>query len=186
MCKLLLLLNNTFIGTFTAGTFLAFLSFHLYKKQKRVDNANLDFLKVKSLASELFTEIDIASKKYNAQLNIYDESFKHYNLVGLIKQRLDQLAPNNFQEQSSKDFSRLVSSIDTKLEELSAFLKLRQESYSDSISYLNEKVPAITFMLNATNVLSYNNQEDLKVLREMFNEYISDINASLEKIIKNN
>jgi len=76
-------LNNTFFGTLLAGMILVFFALFQYKKQKTIDNKNADFLKIREVSSDLYSQIVSNSKLL---LNILeDENVKKIYSIATSK-----------------------------------------------------------------------------------------------------
>src|SRR3989344_1977023 len=67
------ILNNTFIGTLSAGLILTFLGFRLYERQKQIDIEFEDLRKLRDTSAALFAGINLATGKIGGLFNMYDK-----------------------------------------------------------------------------------------------------------------
>jgi len=125
---LLELLNNTFFGTLLAGSLLAWLGLILYRRQKAIDIKYEDLRKIRELAALLFAEIEIASRKYEGQLNIYNG--KNSQLSKIYEVFNDKFE-DRFKKDFDNEFNIMCSKISVATDNLIARLKIDGKYESD-------------------------------------------------------
>lgn len=181
MICILSILNNTFIGTLFAGVILALFGLFLYRHQKQIDIKCENLKIIRESASLLFANIEIASKNYEGQLNIYDGKNPQ---IKLISDALNKKYENHFQNEFDKQFNVFSTKITALSDDLIAKLKIHSPEYDSEIKGITEKIPAIILYLSGWMVLKKSTNEEVADFRKGFTEASGGIKETLQKLIK--
>lgn len=180
MICIIKILNNTFLGTLLAGTILALFGFYLYRKQKKTDIEYEDLRKTREQASLLLANIEIAFKKYEEQLGIYNG--KNVQL-SVISKLLNNKFNNQFHNKFVEEFNNLVFKIGEMNENLIAQLKIEGNHDAD-IKILTEKISIFNLFLQSVSVLHISKPEDIEQYHNGISETLALIRVTLQKLIK--
>ena len=176
---ILKILDNTFFGTLVAGLIIARFGLYLYQKQKTTDIKYEDYRKIRELASLLFANIEIASKNYEGQLNIYDG--KNPDLKSLLQALITD--KDEIRKKFSEEFNEIWKKINNATDNLVAQLKI-DGNYGEEIKIITEKVSKISFLLLSVNVFYLSKPEDIEEYRKEFNKDLQPVKDTLQNIIK--
>ena len=174
------ILDNTFIGTLSAGLILAGVGLFLYRWQKKIDADYEDKKKIKEVSSLLFINIETAIKYYEGHLNAWNDPKNQWlkNTFNALNQQLG----NAVQDKFDRDYLLLSEKISSLSEDLIIRLKIFDEKkYKECINALTEKIPVLNIHLSA----------GIAVLEKLTEQNINEIKKAsrgikdaLEKIIK--
>ncbi len=179
MCNLLQILNNTFLGTLFAGILLALFGFYLYRKQKETDLEFDDLRKRKDAASVLFYKVQVAIKKYEAQLNIHNGK---YPPIKNLYEKANDKFNNYFKDETDKDLNALVTAINVALDNLISLLKIDNE-FTEEVEKISLNTPNLNLMLLGVSVMYLSQPKDVEELDKLFHQTAGSITAALQKII---
>jgi len=181
MSFLFLILNNTFIGTLLAGFFLALFGLFLYRRQKQVDIKYEDLKIIRESASLLFANIEIASKNYEGQLNIYDGKNPQIKLISDV---INKKFEDHFQSEFDKQFNAFSSKITALSDDLIAKLKIHSPGYESEIKTITKQIPAVILYLSGWTVLKKSTPNEVAEFRKGFAEASSVMKKVLQELIK--
>lgn len=178
-CELLKILNNTFVGTFFAGTLLALLGFFLYGRQKRIDLVYEEIRKDRQIAASLYASIETASKKMEGLFNIYDGKNPH-----LVKplQKLGLEFENLLVNKMSDELSVSNKEIATISENLITNMKIRNLQ-NLNLKTITDNVSIINFYLFNPSTLQKLTKEEVEEWRNGLGKATSSIESELKKIL---
>lgn len=177
---ILKLLDNTFIGTLSAGLLLALFRFYLYKEQKKTDLEFEDVKRRRELASLLFAKIQIAAKNYEAQVNIHNG--KH-DVVQKLYSILNSSTNDHFKREFSEDFENYTKELTRAADELVAMLKMNEE-FKKEMETISEKVPFLNFMLLGVSVMHMSDKAHLDSLAALLEETVGQLNSALSRVLE--
>ena len=180
MC-ILEILNNTFIGTFFAGLLLALLGIFLYRKQKAIDIKYSDHNKIRELVALLYTHIEIASKNFQSQLNIYDGSYPQFKIISdALNQKFENRLSNDIENESHS----LALKINSMANDLMARLKLMTQDYSNEIEIIASKIPMLGIYLSGSFILKTLNATEILSFKNGFDETVGAIKKVLQNLLE--
>jgi len=181
MTCILTILNNTFIGTLLAGVVLALFGLFLYRRQKQIDIKYEDLKIIRESASLLFANIEIASKNYEGQLNIYDGKNPQ---IKLLSDAINKKFENHFQNEYDKQLNTLSTKITSLSDDLVAKLKIHSPEYDSEIKIITDKILTIIIFLAGSMVLRKSTNDEVAEFRIGFTETSGAIKEVLQKLIK--
>ena len=179
-CELIQLLDNTFIGTFSAGILLGLFGLVLYRFQKKADLEFDTLQKTRTLASNLYAKTDLAAKRYEAQIKLYDGTVPTLAKLSVI---LNERTNNHFKKEFDKDFNLLTEEITEAADDLVSDLKINKK-FPQEIELIGKNVPLLNFFLLGVSVAHMSSPEDLKILKNSFDDAVKPLISSLQRIIE--
>ncbi len=173
------ILNNTFVGTFLAGLFIAFFGLYLYRRQKQTDIEFEDLRRIREIASVLFSRVQIAIKNYEAQLNLHSGKNKLVsNLYNLSNQKFD----NYFKKDFDRSFNTQINDITEATDNLLAILKI-DNKFNAEIEKISNNIPTFNFLLLGVSVMHLSKPSEIEDLDRQFHITAEVIATTLQEII---
>lgn len=169
--------NNTFIGTLSAGVIITFLGLRLYRSQKELDEAFLKKHKIRELSVRLLTDVNVAVKDYMGQISLYDGS---NGPAKLIYDKMESIQPGFWSKGTSIRFQKYVGDISKSFDELSTPLALNSLN-EEKVKSLADAIPQLTFILNTTSTLSSFGLSDLSSFRKTVSDNADKIRSLLDE-----
>jgi hypothetical protein len=158
LCSLLNILDNTFVGTLSAGILLAILAVGLYRIQKDIDARYEKGRKLGESASNLFANIEIAYKFFEGQLNAYDSKVPQVKAINAL---LNASNANHFHLDAVNKSNIYFKEIDTSLNDLISRLKMEAADNQVSIEELTKDVS--TFGIYLVSIIAFPNSSQVEI-----------------------
>jgi hypothetical protein len=177
-------MDNTFFGTLFAGIILAFIGFSLYRKQKSVDIKYEDLRKIREAAASLLANIEIVSRKYKQQLDLYTNTENQLKIVNGLKNKLTELG-EDYDKKIFNEFNEMSFEIDDNTDFLVALMQI-DGNYGEDVKIIINEVVFFNLIIRSVNVIPSLSQshEKLKEYRENLEKTTKNLRIILQKVIK--
>ena len=175
------LLNNTFIGTLSAGLILTILGFHLYKREKQVDIEFEDLRKLRDTAATLFAGINSATGKIGGLFNMYNQQNPVFTKIlqhvgGLIEEDLNQKIGKELEVNSAE--------IAAHWEDLSSQLAIKNK-FDVKVDVIGQNMVMINMYMNGASITLHKlKPKEVEEWRKGWDNARASIVAELNKILK--
>lgn len=178
------IMNNTFFGTLFAGIILAFIGFSLYREQKSVDIKYEDLRKIREAAASLLANIEIVSRKYKQQLDLYINTENQLKIVNGLKNKLTELG-EDYDKKIFNEFNEMSFEIDDNTDFLVALMQI-DGNYGEDVKIIIKEVVFFNLIIRSVNVIPSlsQSQEKLEEYRENLEKTTKNLRIILQKVIK--
>ena len=178
------IMDNTFFGTLFAGIILAFIGFSLYREQKSVDIKYEDLRKIREAAASLLANIEIVSRKYKQQLDLYTNTENQLKIVNGLKNKLTELG-EDYDKKIFNEFNEMSFEIDDNTDFLVALMQI-DGNYGEDVKIIIKEVVFFNLIIRSVNVIPSLSQshEKLKEYRENLEKTTKNLRIILQKVIK--
>jgi len=177
-------MDNTFFGTLFAGIILAFIGFSLYREQKSVDIKYEDLRKIREAAASLLANIEIVSRKYKQQLDLYTNTENQLKIVNGLKNKLTELG-KDYDKKIFNEFNEMSFEIDDNTDFLVALMQV-DGNYGEDVKIIIKEVVFFNLIIRSVNVIPSlsQSQEKLEEYRENLEKTTKNLRIILQKVIK--
>jgi len=178
------IMDNTFFGTLFAGIILAFIGFSLYREQKSVDIKYEDLRKIREAAASLLANIEIVSRKYKQQLDLYTNTENQLKIVNGLKNKLTELG-EDYDKKIFNEFNEMSFEIDDNTDFLVALMQI-DGNYGEDVKIIIKEVVFFNLIIRSVNVIPSlsQSQEKLEEYRENLEKTTKNLRIILQKVIK--
>jgi hypothetical protein len=172
----LAILDNTFVGTLSAGILLGIIGLGIYNWQKKTDLRYEDLRKDRELAASLYASVISASEKMEGLFNLYDG--KNPVLTKLSKSALADIAADKIHD----ELTISVKDINANTENFITKMKIKNV-YNIDINAITNSVSMFNFYLNAAITLQKLNEVEIARYKNSLNDARGIIESELMKIL---
>ncbi|MDD3940657.1 MAG: hypothetical protein PHQ01_03765 [Candidatus Pacebacteria bacterium] len=176
------IMDNTFLGTLFAGIILAFIGFSLYRKQKSVDIKYEDLRKIREAAASLLANIEIISRKYEQQLDLYTNTENQLKIVNALKNKLTELG-EDYDEKIFAEFNEMSFEVDDNTDFLVALMQI-DGNYEDDTKSIIKEVAFLNLITRGVRVIPNLSAKELEEYRENLKKTTKNLRIILQRIIK--
>lgn len=176
------IMDNTFLGTLFAGIILAFIGFSLYRKQKSVDIKYEDLRKIREAAASLLANIEIISRKYEQQLDLYTNTENQLKIVNALKNKLTELG-EDYDEKIFAEFNEMSFEVDDNMDFLIALMQI-DGNYEDDTKSIIKEVAFLNLITRGVRAIPNLSAKESEEYRENLKKTTKNLRIILQRIIK--
>lgn len=188
-------LDNTFLGTFSAGLLLACFALYLYRRHKQIDTEVEDQRKNRELATSLLSYVEIMDRLYENEVNLYtniyqdDEHLK--KLIEILSFLYKNTGNGDSLDKHTKKSPNIVWNLSRILKisnELSFRLKAenRGNNNNQTVALIIEIPFIIHHSLLSMIIFPTVDKKTIKVYKKEFDKHSRIIKIALQEIIQLN
>lgn len=171
--------DNTFVGTFLAGTVIAFIGLKIYQKQKEIDANYNKKLRIQELATILLAYINVSVKDFKGQISVHDGTNAP---AKALFNKMSQLSPGYITNEILTKFNGYISNINRIWNELNTILTLDPKN-EERVITLTKSIPSLIFILSTSSTLQDLTAEVLQSIKSELDKYSMEISNPLNDII---